>query len=54
MSASAIHKALPPVDATTMTIDLRNFTPNQNAASSRGKREPCPYWQCPLLHCGTW
>jgi len=34
MTLPAVHKALPPVDATTMVIDLRNFTPNLNAAGS--------------------
>jgi class 3 adenylate cyclase len=34
MSAPAIHKALPSINATTMMIDLRNFTPNLNAAGS--------------------
>ena len=31
MSVPAVHKALPPVDATTMIIDLRNFTPMSDA-----------------------
>jgi class 3 adenylate cyclase len=34
MSRPAVRSALPPVDATTMVIDLRNFTPNLEAAGA--------------------
>jgi class 3 adenylate cyclase len=32
MSRPTLRRALPPIDATTLVIDLRNFTPNLNAA----------------------
>jgi len=32
MTRPTLRRALPPIDATTLVVDLRNFTPNLNAA----------------------